>query len=117
MNFQCYNPAKPAKWHLKLFEVSDIRTGYVLAFDVYAGKNKTRCALNAHVLNPNSTQTTKVDVGLMTKVNLLGKGHHVKMDNYYTSPDLFFELHSKEYISCGTCRKNQKKFAKSCNNY
>ena len=39
--FCCYNPAKPAKWHLKLFEVSDARTGYVIAFDVYTGKNKT----------------------------------------------------------------------------
>ena len=38
--FHCYNPAKSAKWHLKLFEVSDTRTGYVIAFDVYMGKNR-----------------------------------------------------------------------------
>ena len=38
--FHCYNPAKPVKWHLKLFEVSDARTGYIIAFDVYTGKNK-----------------------------------------------------------------------------
>ena len=59
MIFCCYNPAKPVKWHLKLFEVSDARTGYVIVFDVYTGKNKTRCALNADVLDPDSRQTTK----------------------------------------------------------
>ena len=112
--FRCYNPKKPAKWHLKMFEVSDSRTGYVIAFDIYTGKNKTRCALNADVLNPQLTQTTKVVLGLMKNGNLLGRGHHVYMDNYYSSPDLFFELHSKEAFSCGTCRKKSQKYAKSC---
>ena len=113
VSFWCYNPAKPSKWHLKLFEVSDARTGYVIAFDVYTGKNKTRCALNADVLDPDSTQTTKVVVGLMQKGNLLGKGHHVYMDNYYSSPDLFWELHKKECFACGTCRKNRKNLPKA----
>ena len=103
----------PEKWHLKLFEVSDARAGYVIAFDVYMGKKRTRCSLNADVLNPDSTQTTKVIVGLMQKGNLLGRGHHVYMDNYYTSPDLFLQLHSKECFACGTCRKNRKKLPKA----
>ena len=103
--FQCYNPAKPAKWHLKFFEVFDARTGYVIAFDVYTEKNETRCALNADVLDPDSTQTTKVVLGLLKKGNLLGKGHHVYMDNYYSSPDLFFELHNKECFACGIVGK------------
>ena len=111
--FQCYNPSKPAKWHLKLFEVSDTRTGYVIAFDVYMGKNKTRCALNVDVLDPDSAQTTKVVLGLLKKGNLLGKGHHVYMDNYYSSPDLFFELHNKECFACGTSRKNRKNLPKA----
>ena len=111
--FHCYNLAKPAKWHLKLFEVSDARTGYIIAFDVYTGKNKTWCALNADVLDPDSTQTTKVVLGLLKKGNLLGKGHHVYMDNYYSSPDLFFELHNKECFACGTCRKNRKNLPKA----
>ena len=38
--FHCYNPSKPAKWHLKRFEVSNARTGYVVAFDIYTGKKK-----------------------------------------------------------------------------
>ena len=96
--FRCYNPKKPAKWHLKMFEVSDSRTGYVIAFDIYTGKNKTRCALNADVLDPQSTQTTKVVLGLMKKGNLLGRGHHVYMDNYYSSPDLFLSSIVRRYF-------------------
>ena len=26
VSFKCYNPSKPSKWHLELFEVSDART-------------------------------------------------------------------------------------------
>ena len=98
---------------MALFEVSDARTGYVIAFDVYMGKNKTRCTLNADVLDPDSTQATKVVLGLLKKGNLLGKGHHVYMDNYSSSPDLFFELHNKECFACGTCRKNRKNLPKA----
>ena len=111
--FRCYNPSKPAKWHIKIFEVSDARTGYVVAFEIYTGKNKTACANNADVLDPASTQTTKVVVGLLQKGNLLGKGHHVYMDNYYSSPDLFFELFAKETYACGTCRKLRKNLPKA----
>ena len=35
------------------------------------------------------------------------------MDNYYTSPNLFWELHSKECFACGTCRKNRKNLPKA----
>ena len=35
--------------------------------DIYTGKNKTRCVLNADVLDPDSTQTTEVILGLMQK--------------------------------------------------
>ena len=30
LKFKCYNPSKPNKWHIKIFEVSDARTGYVV---------------------------------------------------------------------------------------
>ena len=98
ISFRCYNPSKPNKWHLKLFEVSDARTGYVVAFDIYVGKNKTCCAFNAPVLDPASTTLTKTAMGLLHKGNLLGKGHHVYMDNYYSGPDLFWELFQKRHM-------------------
>ena len=38
VSFKCYNVAKPAKWYLKLFEVSDARAGFIIGFEVYTGK-------------------------------------------------------------------------------
>ena len=111
--FKCYNPSKPSKWHLKLFEVSDSKTGYVVAFEVYCGKNSTRIVRDADVLDPECIVTTKTVMGLLKKGNLLGKGHHVYMDNYYSSPELFWELHFKETYACSTCRSNRKNMPES----
>ena len=111
--FKCYNPSRPSKWHLKLFKVSDAKTGYIVAFEVYCGKNRTRIVMDANVLDPECTTTTKTVMGLLKKGNLLGKGHHVYMDNYYSSPEFFWELHFKETLACGTCRSNRKKMPES----
>ena len=90
LKFKCYNPSKPNKWHIKIFEVSDARTGYVVGLDIYTGKNSTECAKIAKTLDRDCTQTTKTVVGLMQKCNLLGKGHYVYLDNYYCTPELFW---------------------------
>ena len=50
--FKCYNPSKPSKWHLKIFEVSDAKTGYVVTFEVYCEKNSTRIVRDADVFRP-----------------------------------------------------------------
>ena len=72
--FKCYNPSKPSKWHLKLFEVSDAKTGYVVAFEVYCGKNSTRIVRDADVLDPECTVTTKTVMGLLKRVIYWEKG-------------------------------------------
>ena len=88
LKFKCYNPSKPNKWHIKIFEVSDVRMGNVVGLDIYTGKGSNECPKIAKTLDPDCTQTTKIVVGLMQNCNLLGKGHHVYLDNYYCSPEL-----------------------------
>ena len=39
---------------------------------------------------------------------LEGRGHHVYMDNYYTSPALFQELRDLGFGACGTVRVNRR---------
>ena len=75
-----------------MFEVSDSKTGYVVGFDVYTGKNKTDCYKTAKTLDPKCTPTTKTVVGLLQSCNLVGKGHHVYLDSYYSSPEHFFGI-------------------------
>ena len=108
LKWKIYNPKKPAKWHIKIFEVNDAKTGYCIGLEVYAGKNKTRCANNAPVLDTKCNETTKVVMGLMDRCALLDRGHHVYMDNYYSSPELFEELHFRETFAAGTVRKGRK---------
>ena len=75
-----------------MFEVSDSKTGYVIGFDVYTGKNKTGCYKTAKTLDPKCTHTTKTVVGLLQSCYLVGKGHHIYLNNYYSSPELFLGI-------------------------
>ena len=59
-------------------------------------------------LDVTCTRTTKLVLGLLASVDLLHKGHHCYMDNYYSSPELFQELYDAETYACGTVQKNRK---------
>ena len=108
LRFRVFNPAKPQRFHIKLFQVSESDSGYIIGFEVYTGKGTTCVSRLSKPLDPDSTKTTRIVLGLLEKLELLDKGHHVYMDNYYTSPDLFEELYYRETYSCGTARTKRK---------
>ena len=109
VEFRCYNSSKPGKYHVKLFEVNDEWTGFCLGFDVYTSKQHTTVyAQNVWLLDPSCNQRTKIIMGLMDSTGLLDKGHHVYMDNYYTSPKPFEELHFRNIFACGTINLHHK---------
>ena len=109
LKFKCYNPQKPNRFHIKLFQVSESETGYICGYDIYCGKqNRFSCIRNARTLDNDCTKTTKVVMGLLERTNLLDNGHHVYMDNYYTSPELFEEMYYRNTYGCGTVRKNRR---------
>ena len=113
--FLTYNKDKPNKWAIKLFEVADSRNGYVCGFDVYCGKNETSCANNAPVMDPDCTQMTRTVVGLLDKVQLLGKGHIVYLDNFYNSYlSTEFRIICKRHICGGYTKGKQKRKQQSC---
>lgn len=39
---------------------------------------------------------------------ICGRGHHVYMDNFYTSPQVFSDLQSRGFGACGTVRLNRR---------
>ena len=102
---------KPNRFHIKLFQVCEAISRYILGFSVYTGKNGRNIVDNCKVMDPNCSTTTKVVIGLMDYVNLLDKGYWVYMDNYYTSPELFEELYNRDTFACGTVRCSQKGYA------
>ena len=108
LRFWCYNPSKPNCFHIKLFQLSESISGYIIGFEVYTGKGTSSAADASRPMDPLCTRTTKLVLGLMEKFHLLDKGHRVYMDNYYTSPELFEELYFRETYACGTVRMNRK---------
>ena len=45
---------------------------------------------------------------MMDKGDLLYKGYHLGLDNYFSFPKLFLELFTKATVATGTVRKNGK---------
>ena len=78
--------------------------GYFLGFDIYTAHPPTSVVQQSWPLDPNCTTMTKLFLGLLEKFQLLDKGHHIYMDNYYTSPELFEELYFRQTYACGTAR-------------
>ena len=108
LRFRVYNKSKPNTFHIKLFQVSESSSGYILGFHIYTGKNSSCISSHSKPLHPDCNKTTKIVLGLLETTQLLDKGHHIYMDNYYTSPELFSELYFRETYACGTARLNRK---------
>ena len=107
VHFNCYNPKKPNRFHIKLFMVSEPSTGYICGFEVYTGDASGQSQGNAQELQ-DASKASCIVLGLLDSVQLLDMGHHVYFDNYYNSPDLIDLLYKRKIHACGTVRKNQK---------
>lgn len=90
-----YKPNKPHKWGLNAWALSDARTGYMWNVEMYTGRKAE--------VEPGMTK--KVVLRLCQP--LYNTGHHVYMDNYFSSPSLFVELKTNQLGACGTLRTNR----------
>lgn len=98
ISFLQYLPNKPTKYGMKVFVVTEAKTGYVLAFRIYTGQVETSEARGS---------THQIVVDLLEPY--CGIKHIVFTDNFSASPNLFLELkrngnwyhHAKEELpSC-----------------
>ena len=93
-----YMPNKPVKRGLKVWMRSDSNNGYVPQFQVYVGKvASSETGLGARVVKD------------LTR-SLTNKHHIVFCDNFFTSVNLFHQLHQEGIYACGTLRANRKGF-------
>ena len=74
LKFKYYNPSKPNKWHIKIFEVSDARTGYVVGLDIYTRRNSTECTKNCKNFGPRLYTNYKNCSWSHTKVQFTKEG-------------------------------------------
>ena len=104
LSFIQYMPKKPTKWGIKVWVCCDARTGYIYSFDVYTGADPS-------IAKSSNGQAYDVVMNLLS--SLFGKGHILYTDNFYSSPQLFYDLLQKSVLASGTVRKNRKKFPKN----
>ncbi|GFN84337.1 PiggyBac transposable element-derived protein 4-like [Plakobranchus ocellatus] len=104
---------KPTKCGIKIYEVMESDSGYLLGMNVYTGSTAETTFHELVDLSDECTITTKIVVGLLAFCGLLHKGHHVYLDNYYNSPELFEELKLLGTGACGTIRTNRKNMPKA----
>ncbi len=95
-----YNKDKPTKWGIKFFVLSDSKSGYTYAFDVYLGKRGPKPSWMGIGYD--------VVVGLMA--DFTEQGYRVYTDNFYTSIPLLCELKNRGILGCGVAAGNRKYF-------
>ena len=112
IKFRVYNPAKPNRFGIKIFQVCEASSGYCVGFDIYHGS--TDCIQYTELVDiaEDCTTTTKIVVGLLARHGLLHDGYRVYLDNYYNSPELATELDLCNTYICGTLRINRKNVPK-----
>ncbi|KAL6417077.1 hypothetical protein ACFW04_013006 [Cataglyphis niger] len=94
---------KHHRWGIKFWMLCDSVSKYCLAFSCYKGAKETI-----------SSDRKKFGLGYDVVVNLLkdsnclNKGHHIFVDNFFTSVELARYLYSKDTFLTGTIRRNKK---------
>lgn len=86
LSFKQYLPVKPTKF------------GYCHEFQTYT--RKVEGGIQEEGLG------ARVVKDLTRKITL--KGHHIYMDNFFSSPKLFSDLYVEDIYCCGTVRSNRK---------
>lgn len=112
VRFRVYNPMKPNKFGIKLYEVCEADTGYTVGFHINDGKGGSCDFSEAVDLDDECGQTTKTVVGLLARHGLLSKGYKVYLNNYYNSPEQRNLIHGIRMFA-GCYREIERAYRKS----
>ncbi|XP_029912593.1 piggyBac transposable element-derived protein 4-like [Myripristis murdjan] len=96
--FRQYIPSKRVHFGMKSFVLTDALTNYTYLWYLYTG--------GAYNYDRDKGMGYSSVTQLMEKAGLLGKGHVLYTDNYYTSPALYLTLHDGGTVV--HCRKNRQ---------
>ena len=107
LSFRVYSPDKPVKYGIKAYMVSDSSNGYVLKFKLYTGKSLTGPSFNG----------ATYDLVMDMMRGFFDKGYSLYCDNYYTSPQLFWDLFQLGTYATGTVRQNRRGIPQTLKDY
>ena len=107
-----FNPSKPNKFHIKLFMVSEHKTGYMAGFSVYTGQVANELVAKNAVSSKECATTTKTVMGLLQRTWLLDNYRSVSFDNWFNLPQLLDEMYNHKTLGAGTVRQNCEAYLK-----
>ncbi|XP_047361946.1 piggyBac transposable element-derived protein 4-like [Vespa velutina] len=104
--FITYNPNKPTKWGIRIYALTDSKTGYLFTILPYYGS-----ITSDNISRSDLPVTTRIPLHLYNKLlNRIpdAKGYHMYTDRYYTSILLAEELLKMNCHLTGTIQVNRK---------
>ena len=97
-----YMPNKHhARFGIKVWCICDASSHYTVNFEIYKGAHNAQDRTEEGV-------THCLVMRLLRETDLLHQGYHVGLDNYFSSPKLFFELLENGTLATGTVRSHRK---------
>lgn len=91
---------------LKIWCLCGAHTGYTCTFEIYKAATDQQDAVG-------EGQTYNLVMRMLRQADILYKGHHVGMDNFFSSPKLFI-FKKMQIVVTGTVRGNRKGLPKQC---
>ena len=101
LKFKQYLPKKRKRFGIKSYVLCDCKTGFILDFYIYLGKDSK---------NSGSKIGKSGEVVMQLMEGHLNQGHILFVDNWYTSCALFEELRQNGTGACGTVKRNRKNY-------
>ncbi|XP_043498457.1 piggyBac transposable element-derived protein 4-like [Polistes fuscatus] len=95
--YKQFNPSKRAKFGIKIYKLCEASTGFCSKFKIYTGEDKV-----------DLTDSASESVVMELAESILNKGYTLYIDNWYSSPSLFLNLHKQKTNVIGTVRHNRK---------
>lgn len=89
-------PNKPNRWGIKIWSLCDSKTGYLLDWNVYTGEENSPVGFG---LGHNVVKKLLGD-------QFINAGHHLFVDKFYSSPNLFEYLQQHNTGACGPVKIN-----------
>ena len=109
VKFKVFNPAKPTKWGIKEYVLTDASLPYTFLIKLHDGMDD-----DDEENEKNEVVKGKIaNLVLQLVQDFEGKNHKLVMDNYYNSPALFIALKARGIGAIGTLRHNRTGLAQS----
>ncbi|XP_043487956.1 piggyBac transposable element-derived protein 4 [Polistes fuscatus] len=114
ISFITYNQKKPTKWGIRVYTLTDSKTGYICCILPFYGSLTTEL-----LVRPDLPVSSRIPIHLyqMLLEKIPGaQGHHMYTNHYYTSYVLAQELAKMKCSFTGTILTNRKELPKEIKN-